>query len=150
MCAVDRIFLHLSTWAAGSITPTQPSPIEGEGSKERVWVGVIRPARRRSSDGLRRDWRGPRRSKTAECDTLRFAGSHCARFPAERSDRVGRRRFPRSTGPRGTQSRQCRGRLVLGGGTCNPSFDASAVFARPAFPPRSSFAVKCELARLRR
>jgi hypothetical protein len=96
----------------------KPSPSRG-----RAWAGVMRPARRRSSDGPRRDCRGPRRSKTAECDTLRFAGSHCARFPAETSDRVGRRRFPRSTGPRGTQSRQCNGRSALGGGTCSPSFD---------------------------
>src|SRR5437016_2649280 len=34
MCAVEGLLLHLSTWAAGSVTPTQPSPIEGEGSEE--------------------------------------------------------------------------------------------------------------------
>jgi hypothetical protein len=31
-CAADAMFLHFSTCAAGSITPSQPSPIKGEGS----------------------------------------------------------------------------------------------------------------------
>ena len=35
MGAIDRMLLHVSTCAARSITPSQPSPIEGEGSKER-------------------------------------------------------------------------------------------------------------------
>src|SRR4029077_20038611 len=77
-------------------------------------------------------------------------GSHCARFPVETSDRVGRRRFPRSTGPRGKQSRQCNGQSALGSGTCSPSFDLSAVFARSAFPPRSCYAVKYGRAHVRR
>ena len=31
-CAVDGVLLHVSICAAGNITPSQPSPIEGEGS----------------------------------------------------------------------------------------------------------------------
>jgi hypothetical protein len=38
----------------------------------------------------------------------------------------------------------------LAAGTCDPSFDLSAVFARSAFPPRSCSAVKSGLAHVRR
>src|SRR5437879_6301439 len=31
--AIDGVLLHVSQCAAGHITPSQPSPIEGEGSK---------------------------------------------------------------------------------------------------------------------
>ena len=47
-------------------------------------------------------------------------------------DRVGRRRFPRSTVRRGTQNRQDSGRAAPGDGTRIPSFDAGAGFARAA------------------
>src|SRR5260370_31675738 len=142
----SRSRLHRITALAVVITRVvrreKPSPLMGEG----LGGGGCGPARRRSSHARRRDFPGPRCSKTAECDSLGFPGTHFARPPPATSDRVGRRRFPRSSGPRGTQNRQCSGRSAPGGGTCTPLFDASAFFARAVFPPRSCSAVKCELA----
>jgi hypothetical protein len=162
MCAVGRMLLHVSTCAARSITPSQPSPIEGEGSKERRDASVNdNNSQARPSPGHYASCFCYEGCSSGEAlplqggglgggDAAQLAGDRQMHAVAATSDHVGRRRFPRSTGPRGTQNRQCSGRSASGGGTCTPSFDASAGSARAAFPPRSCSGVKSGLGHVRR
>jgi hypothetical protein len=89
--------------------------------------GVTWPAHQQSCDGRRRDFPGPRCSRTAERDSLGPGGTRFARLRGTTSDRVGHCRFLQSTGLCGRQNRQYSSRSALGGGTCALLFDPNNI-----------------------
>jgi len=120
----------------------EPSPLDGGG------LGGGDATQRGTDDGVQPSRFA--RISLFQNHGMRFQETDFASLPPAVSDRAGRRRFPRSTGPRGKQNQQCNDRWALGGGTCSHSSDASAIFARATSRPRSFAALERGLTCMRR
>jgi hypothetical protein len=129
-----------------AVVATKPSPLMGEGlggGDAAQFVGD----RLMDAVGICQDLVVP---KPQNAIALVLQEPASLSFPRRRAIVLAAVDFQDQPGLVGIQSRQCNDRSALGGGTCTPLFDASAVFAKAAFPPRSCCAVRCELGHVRR